>query len=546
MESGTVALEEWTAVIRASQVFLLRVQTVEQDWPTVQAPANEFKNSFVLQTPTPFGAARENSLFQYWGEIVTLDPALSRSGAGDIVGALFSGLVKLDTDLQVVPDLARGWEVTGDGTIYTFTLRVDASFHDGRPVTADDVKYSWERALHPDTDSSVAITYLGDVVGAKSFAAGETEVLEGVQVLDNHTLQVTITDSYPYFLAKLTYPTSFVVDRANVEIGENWTDRPNGTGPFKLKIWEKNELLVLERNEEWYGGVPPLANAVYRIFAGSPIQMYEREEIDLTNIGIHNIDRARDPENVLNQDLRETTTLCTSYMGFNVSKPPFDDPKVRQALARAFEVDKYLEVTRKGLSKRATGFVPPGMLAHNENGVPFPFDPEEAIQLLEDSSYGGAENIPPIKSYVDNGAIHWSWREHLGLAVEAVSIFEFADFLERLDDEEFEVFSAGWCADYPDPQNFLEILFHSESNENRFGYSNEIVDSLLEEAAVEANPERRASLYQQAEQIVLDDWVAVPLYHRNQTALVRPYVKGFELTPIGVPQLQDISIERGP
>ena len=130
--------------------------------------------------------------------------------------------------------------------------------------------------------------------------------------------------------------------------------------------------------------------------------------------------------------------------------------------------------------------------------------------------------------------------------MESVTVFEFSDFLERLDNEEFGVFTAGWCADYPDPQNFLHVLFHSESAENRFGYSNEQVDALLEEASVEADPDRRASLYQQAEQLILEDWVAVPLRHSSENVLVRPYVKGYELTPIGVPQLQNISIERTP
>ena len=545
-QNGAVIVDYWTVVVRGSQVFLLRVQTTEGLWPDVRSKAIAFADSFSLQEPMPFGASPNDSLFQYWGEIITIDPALSRRGAGDIVGAIFSGLVKLDANLEVVADLAEGWEVSEDRTVYTFTLRGNARFHDGRPVTAQNVKYSWERALHPDTASPVAETYLGDVVGATALAAGEAEGLEGVQALDDRTLQVTIDGPFPYFLAKLTYPTSFVVDRANVETGENWTDDPNGTGAFKLKVWQKDQLLVLERNEDWYGGTPKLAHAVYRIFAGRPIQMYEQGEIDLTRVGTFDIDRVRDPTNALNPHLREGTNLCTYYLGFNASQPPFDDPKVREALALAMETDKWLEVSLKGLSERAAGFVPPGMFGHNEALEPTPFDLQRAIQLLDESGYGGAENLPSIKSFAESGSIHWAWREHLGLEVEAVSVFEFADFLERLDKEELGVFATGWCADYPDPQNFLHVLFHSESAENRFGYSNEQVDALLEEASTEADSERRASLYHQAERLVLEDWVAVPLRHSTRHMLVQPYVKGYELTPIGIPQLQNISIERGP
>ena len=543
-ESGEVAADLWTAVARGSQMFLLRVRTGEPVWATYETEANAFTVSFALQAPMRFGTSRDDSLFRYWGEILTLDPALSRSGAGDILGGIFSGLVKLDTDLQIVADMAESWEVSDNNTVFTFTLRDNARFHDGRAVMAADVKYSWERALHPDLESPVAHTYLGDIVGAQAMVDGEAETLEGVEVLDDRTLRVTITDPFSYFLSKLTYPTSFVVDRANVEIGEDWTDAPNGTGAFKLKVWEKDRLLILERNEDWYGGAPALAHVVYRIFAGNPMQMYENGEIDLTGIYVNNIDRAHDPANDLNDDLIEGTELCTFYLGFNASQPPFDDPKVRQALALALEIDKELEVTRKGLAARAAGFVPPGMFAYNETLEPSTFDLEAARQLLGESRYGGAENLPPIESFADDDAIHWAWREHLGLEVEAVSVFGFADFLERLDNEEFGVFTAGWCADYPDPQNFLDVLFHSDSAENRFGYANEQVDALLEEASVEPDPTRRASLYQEAEQLILDDWVAVPLRHSNSYMLVRPYVKGFELTPIGVPQLQNISIER--
>ena len=544
LEDGTILFELWTAVDRGSQMFLLRVRTSEESWARVAPEANAFTDSFTLETPMPFGVSREDSLFQYWGEIVSIDPAHSRGGAGDIVGAIFSGLVKLDTDLRVVSDIAETWEVSPNGTVFTFKLRDNAKFHGGRPVTAQDFKYSWERALNPTTESPVAYTYLGDIVGADAVVEGKVAGLEGVEALDTHTLQVTIKAPFPYFLAKLTYPTSFVVDQANVKSGDSWTDAPNGTGAFKLKAWEKDRLLVLERNDDWYAGAPALAHSVYRIFAGRPMQMYENGEIDLVALSVYNIDRAQDPANTFHSHLRGGTSLCTSYLGFNITQPPFDDPKVRQALALALEIEKEIEVTLKGLDQRAAGFLPPGMLGHSEALAPPPFDPDAARRLLRESSYGGAENLPPIKSYSSDDAIHWAWREHLGLEVEAVSIFEFSDWLERLDNMEFGVFTAGWCADYPDPQNFLDVLFHSDSDENRFGYSNEEVDALLGQAAIEPDTDRRVSLYQQAEQLILDDWVAVPLWHSRGFLLVQPYVKGFDLTPIGVPQLQNISIER--
>ena len=375
-------------------------------------------------------------------------------------------------------------------------------------------------------------------------AEGRAENLDAVKVLDPRTLEVTIEAPFPYFLGKLTYPTSYVVDRANVESDEDWTDSPNGTGAFKLKEWQKDELLILERNDNWYGGTPALAHSVYRIFAGRPMQMYENGEIDISGVYLWDIDRAQDPANALNSHLREGTQLCTTYLGFNVKQPPFHDPKVRQALALALETDKEIEVTLQGLDKRAAGFVPPGMPGHNGQLEPSVFDPMAAKRLLESSSYRGAENLPPIRSYSSDDAIHWAWQKHLGLEVEAVSVYEFSDWLERIDNKEFGVFTWGWCADYLDPQNFLDLLFHSDSYENKFNYANDRVDNLLNEAAVETKPTRRISLYQRAEEIILDDWVAVPLWYDSQLLLVQPYVKGFVPTPIGVPQLQNIYIER--
>ena len=545
-EEGPAIQELWQVVIRGSQIFLLRVQVLQNTWDAVAPQVDTFVDSFVLETPAPFGASRDDSLFQYWGEIVGLDPALSRFGPADLVGAIFSGLVKLDTNLDLVPDIAESWSISDDGTIYTFTLKDDVRFHDGAPVTAADFKFSWERALDPATHSPVAVTYLGDIVGARDVAEGVTGELSGVEVLDDRTLRVTIEAPIPYFLSKLVYPTAYVVDLANVESGENWTNTPNGTGPFKMKVWKKDELLILERNEDWYGGTPALAHSVYLIFGGRPFQMYENGEIDIVSLSSYQIDRARDPSSTIHSQLREGTEFCTSYLGFNVTQPPFDDPKVRQALGLALELDKMVEVSSRGLVERAAGILPPGMPAHNEDLEPFAFDAAAARQLLDESRYGGAENLPIIRSYASSGAIHWAWREHLGLEVEAIGIFDFSDRLDRMDNLELGVFTAGWCADYPDPQNFLDVLFQSESESNNFAYSNPDLDALLKEASVEQDTARRTELYQQAEQMILDDWVVVPLWHNREYSLVQTYVKGYEVTPIGVQQLQNLSIEHGP
>ena len=543
--SGLDVREQWTGVVRGTQAFLIRVLTPASGYDASLSAINAFSSSFTLEVPAPFGASRNNSLFRWGGQILTLDPALFRGSPVGVPGAIFSGLVTLDRSLEVVPDIAEDWDVTGGGTVYTFHLRPDVVFHDGRQVTASDFKYSWERAADPATESPTARTYLGDIVGVKDKLDGEAMEIAGLRVLDKLTLQVTIDAPKAYFIQKLVYPTAYVVDRNNVEeAGDNWTDQPNGTGPFKLKVWQKDDLLVLDRNDRYYRGLPELGHVVYRLFAGRPITMYEQGEIDLVAVHTSNIERAQDPANPLSKDLQVKTRFCTSYLAFNVTIPPFDDPLVRQAFALALDIDKELAITLKGMDERAGGILPPGMPGHNPSLTPVPFDPSLVRALLEQSRYRGAENLPVIVSYADDNAMHWMWEEYLGVEVEAVSLPERQDFFDRLDAKELPLWASSWCANYPDPQNFLEVLFHSDSDENHFGYANPVVDALLERAAVEADHATRMDLYQQIERRILGDWVAVPLWHFRTHLLVRPYVKGYELTSIGIPILQDVSIER--
>ena len=183
----------------------------------------------------------------------TLDPAMAReTGSMGYIMQIFSGLVAFDDNMSLVPDMAESWETDNTNTVYTFHLRQGVTFHDGGPVTADDFKYSWERACDPATGSQTAGTYLNDIIGAAEMLAGSAQEIVGVQAVDGHTLRVAIDQPRAYFLSKLAQPVAFVVDRQNVDNGQGWWREPNGTGPFKLNGWESGELLLLERNELYY------------------------------------------------------------------------------------------------------------------------------------------------------------------------------------------------------------------------------------------------------------------------------------------------------
>lgn len=549
-ENGYDIKRKVVSVIRGTQVFTLLIYTLASTYDSSPSTIDQFTNSFTLEDPLPFGVSRQTSLFEMWGEIVTLDPARGEGGPGGLIGAIFSGLVRIDRDLKVVPDIAERWEVSDDGTVYTFYLREDVKFHDGKSVTAHDFKYSWERACDPETDSPKALNFLGDIVGAKEMLDGEATELSGVRVIDEHTLEVTIDGPKPYFLGKMAYITAYVVDRANIARGMNWTDNPNGTGPFKMKEWKKDELLILERNDDYYLEPAKLDNIVFQIFAGRPMMMYEQGEIDTASVSLPDLERVLDPSDPLNQELLTTTSLNMNYLGFNVTMSPFDDSKVRRAFALALDMDKIVEVSYKDNAERAGGLVPPGIPGHNEALEPLPFDPEQARQLIAESGYGSVDNLPPIVFYSlyylgsAEEAMIGMWQANLGVNIEVEIIEELEEWYELRRQREFQLFSSGWYADYIDPQNFLEILFHSRSGENTFDYSNPDVDAALEKAAVERDEETRLKMYQDIEKMILEDLPAAPFYQSWKShLLVKPYVEGYYLAPIGINIWQDISIK---
>lgn len=482
----------------------------------------------------------------------TLDPALVRETTSSAyVSEIFSGLVSFDPELKLVPDIAKDWEVSSDGRTYTFFLRGGVRFHSGEEVTAQDFKYSFERACDPETGSKTAATYLGDIVGAKKKLSGEVEEVKGIEVIDEYTLQITIDSPKAYFLQKLAHPCAFVVDRENVESGENWWRHPNGSGPFKLKKWEKGKLLVLKRNNSYYGKLPDVEKVKFKLWRGVPIRMYERGEIDLTHVSRVNIERVLDPENPLHQELVPVPKLSLSYIGFNCSKPPFDNPKVRKAFCLAVDKEKIIRLTLKGMAKKANGILPPRLPGHNPELKGLAFDPEKAKKLIRQSKYGNVDNLPSIiltapgRGYLSNlsGALVDMWRRHLGVEVK-VKQLEPEKYAYLLEKEKDEMFRMGWMADYPDPQNFLDILFHGQSEENFGSYSNPKVDKLLEKARKERDAQTRLKIYHQAEKLLIQDAACLPLYFPIDYVLVKPYVKNFVGTSMPIPWLKYVQVEK--
>jgi ABC-type transport system substrate-binding protein len=500
-------------------------------------------NTEGLQPTQPSGAS--GGILRLAGEEPdTLDPALvTDSTSAEYVVQIFSGLVTLDERLQVVPDLAERWETSADGRTYTFYLREDVRFHDGRAIAADDLVYSLERACDPRTGSLVAGVYLADIVGAADRLSGRAANITGLQAVDDHMVRITITAPSATFLAKLTYSTAFVLDRRNVE-SSSWPARPNGSGPFRLTE-HSSERIVLERNEYYYRDKPRLEQVVFVLSGGSPVSMYENGELDIAYVGTADVERVRDPSNALHPELTTVPQLDVQYLGFDVTQPPFDDVKVRQAFVLAIDREKITGVVWKGMRAPAQGIVPPGMPGYTRLRSLLSFDPERARKLLTESRYGGPAGLPPVTLSIGTisselppvvEAIVAMYRDNLGVEV---AVEGSADVLG----DEPQFYSIGWIADYPDPEDFLDILFHSESGLNHMHYSSPQVDRLVEDARVETNTERRLARFQEAERLIVSDAPWVPLWNSVDYVLVKPYVKGAVFSAAIFPWLTNVYIE---
>ena len=483
---------------------------------------------------------------------ITLDPAMVSDQSSHIyIKQIFSGLVRLDADLEVVPDIAETWEKSQDGKTYTFYLRQGVEFHNGREVQSADFKYSLERVCDPDTGSQTAVTYLGDIVGAMDMLAGEAEELSGVSVIDDYTLQITIDAPKAYFLSKLTYPTAFVVDRDNVESGGAWWREPNGTGPFEIQEWKKDWWVTLLPNQNYYGEPIKLRQVVFHLLAGVPMAMYEKGQIDIAPVSRIYIDQVRDETGPFHQELDITPELSLFYIGFNIAEPPFDDANVRRAFCHAVDKERIARLIFRDMVNVAGGILPAGMPGYDEDMKGLGYDVEKAKELIAASEYGDVSNLPEITitdmgyggrvpDYL--GAIIQDWRQNLGVEV-SVRQLETEDFLYNLKEEKDEMFVLGWVADYPDPSNFLDNLFYTGSENNGFEYSNPELDALLARAAVEQDGTARMAMYRQAERIIVDEAPCLPLWFGKNYILVKPYVRGYALNPLGVPDLSQVYIE---
>ena len=483
-------------------------------------------------------------------------PTLDPHQTGDVTSSryileVFGGLLTIDPNLAIAPDLAKDWTIDPDGMGYIFSLNPDAKFHDGRKVTAADFKWSIERAADPATEAPAADVFLGDIVGVAEKLNGQANSISGVNVVDEATIRLDLDAPKSYILAKLTYPTSFVVDRNNVETGRDWIESPNGTGPFMLAEYSPGELMRFERFEDYHLGPAYLDSVEFNLAGGDGLLMYENDEIHWGRAGLALIEAIEDPTHPLSDQLhRGPAGFDVSYFGMNSDEPPFDDINVRQALNYAIDRETLADVLLNNVVTPANGILPPDFPAYNPDLDGYEYDIEKAKSLLAESKYGSDTSTYPLIVLTLPGsfgstvsptieAILATWEEQLGITMELQQT-EWATYLQDLRDRRFQIFGGlGWVADYLDPENFLDGLFHSESTNNHTSFSNAELDGILERARVERDQDARFALYNEAEQLIVEQAPWAPLWHSNgESYIIKPYIKGLPLSPLVIPRLR--------
>jgi peptide/nickel transport system substrate-binding protein/oligopeptide transport system substrate-binding protein len=476
----------------------------------------------------------------------TLDPALIRDAESSFfVRQIFRGLVRIDNNLLTQPDIAERIVVSADGRTYTFHLRDNATFHDGSPIDARAVVASFNRASDPaltggDGYELPAAIYLTDIDGVAERLSGERDTITGISAIDDRTVQVTLVQPTANFLYKLTGSPAQVVDVTSTETAE-WWRKPNGSGPFVLDSWNSSEMRLIGF-DAFYDGAPLLDEVIVILgqAAFQPLNLYESGRIDVTETPLYAIDRVLSESDPLHTDLTIVPQLSTSFILLNPNSPPFSDPIVREAIVLAFESSKIARISLDGKVTVAEGIVPPGILDRT-----WPADiPHHDLEAARNLIAAAGELDRPPAFFGSGAAISLATvlERDLGIETDAIEI-DWPEFSRRLGERSLPAFALTWVADFPDPANFLTSLFLTGSPDNYIGYSNPDVDRLLRQAEIELDSANRQRMYLDAQQLIVDDHVLIPLYHDVSYTLIQPWVRDLTVTPIGVLSLEDVWID---
>lgn len=481
----------------------------------------------------------------------TLDGTLATDSVSfTILTNLMEGLTQYDAELNPIPAIAKRWEYSNEGRTITFYLRKDVFWSDGKKVTADDFEFSWKRLLAPETAAQYAY-FLFDIKNAFEYNSGTVKNSDevGVRALASDILEVTLKKPVVYFPSITTFMVTFPLRKDIIEkYGDDWTEPGNivTNGPYLLEKWEHEYKLVLKANPKHYEGTPKI-NEVQIFVVQEPttaLTLYETGELDYIELPPIAI-----PHYKNSPEYRNKPQLRGYYYGFNIEKPPFDNVLVRQALAHSVNRSLIPKIL-KGGELPASSWIPKGMFGYNES-LGLKFNPEKARSLLAKAGYGDGKNFPNVEAVFNTGDVNRligeflqeQWKKHLNIDIQFESQ-EWKVFLSRLDLDPPQIFRLGWGADFPDPDNFMN-LFISTSGNNRLRWANPKYDQLVARGSTLKNPADRKEVYDEAQVLLTETEVPmIPLFVSAQNLMVKPYVKGFKTNAMELLYLKRISLEK--
>ncbi len=487
----------------------------------------------------------------------TLDPAFYTDiYSFNVAHNLYDGLVEFDEKLSVIPSIARRWKISRDHRTYTFLLREGVKFHNGRTVTAEDFVYSFTRILSPETQSPVA-WFFTSIKGAKAFQAGTAPAVEGLTALDPTTLRIELEKPFAPFLSIMAMVNAKVIPKEAV--GEDFSQNPVGTGPFRFVSWRPGESIELAANEDYFNGAPHLDALRFKIYPKVGIEEIFRD----FEAGL--LEQAVIPsgsyEKVLAENTNKRFTIVSKpglnlvYVGMVSAFEPLNDRRVRQALIHAVDTATIVkDITRRG-SIPAKGILPPGIPGFNPRFKRYPYDPAKARALLAEAGYPGGKGIPPLElltaskreSVKKEMAAYGNYLAQIGIKLVPKVADNWKAFINRVNGKEVPLFYAAWYADYPDADNFLYVLCNSKSKTNRMGFSNPEVDRLLEEGREKSSYMERVKLYQQAEELLKEEAPIISQHTNSVNYIFQPEVKNLKLNHLGAIYLpfRHVRLDRG-
>lgn len=457
--------------------------------------------------------------------------------SGRIQDCLMEGLVKFefkDNEVNPAPSLATSWESSKDMKTWTFTLRQDVKWTDGVAFTAQHVLDGWEYLLNAKTGAEYA-NFLFNVKNARAYFEGKVKDFKdvGVKINEKGQIVVTLLAAQSFFPTILAHHSTWPVRKDIIaKHGDKWTDPANMVvlGPYKLKIWDHDKAVVLERNESYYGSKAKIKYILGRVIheRSTAVNMFKKGEVDaLDELPSTDIEQLKKMK-----EYRTAPLLAMYYYGLNVKKPPLDNVKVRRALSLAIDREEVNKVLG-GTKVPAYNIVPPGILGHDAN-IGLKFNIEAARAMLDEAGYKDRAKFPRLQLGFNTNENHQRIAENiqaqlkrnLGIDIEIVNE-EWKTYIKTLQAKNYQMFRMGWVADYPDPDTFIS-LFVTNGGNNHTLWSNKRYDELIKSGVSEINKEKRKAIYAEALKIINEVEVpAIPIYYYRDQVLVNARIKDY-------------------